>query len=124
MRKLSASFSIRPRAPGQAFLAYSSLRLTVPRPLRIFMLCLSPQDPEAHLVMKTGRNLKGMIIGTSLVAQWLRLHVSPAEGTVPYLVREIRTHVPGALMKKNYYYKLVEDLMSHLVLQQHPSGCS
>ena len=58
------------------------------------MLCFSSQDPEAQLVMKTGRNLEGMSIGTSLVVQWLRLHASTAEGTVPSLVGELRPHMP------------------------------
>ena len=94
VQELSASFSLRLRAPGQAFLAYSPLRLTVPRPLSFFMLCLSSEDPEAQPVMKTGRNLKGMSVGTSLVVQWSRLHASTAEGTVPPLVGELRTHMP------------------------------
>ena len=62
MGELSASFFLRLRAPGQAFLADSSFRLTVPRPLSCFMLCLSPQGTEAQLILKTGGNFKGIVI--------------------------------------------------------------
>ena len=38
--------------------------------------------------------------GTSLVAQWLRLHASVTGGLVQPLVRQLRSHMPGAAGKK------------------------
>ena len=49
--------------------------------------------------------LNCMIIGTSLVVQWLRLHTSSAGDAGPILGQELRSHMPrSAAKKKNYMF--------------------
>ena len=43
--------------------------------------------------------LKCPCVGTSLVVQWLRLHLSMQGTWVRFLIREIRFHMPGGRAK-------------------------
>ena len=72
-------------------IAFSALALKVEH---LDLGCLKPP----HRGVSFPINCRGC--GTSLVVQWLRLHASVTGGLVQPLVRQLRSHMPGAAEKK------------------------
>ena len=50
---------------------------------------------------KNKKHLKKLILGNSLAVQWLRLCTSTAGAQVWYLIRELRSHMPHRVAKKD-----------------------
>ena len=73
-------------------IAFSALALKVEH---LDLGCLKPPHRG---VSSFPINCRGC--GTSLVVQWLRLHASVTGGLVQPLVRQLRSHMPGATGKK------------------------
>ena len=55
-----------------------------------------------HKLCDTGKNKnKGKILGTSLIVQWLRLHMQRTQ--VQSLVEELRSHMQCSVAKRNFF---------------------